>query len=144
MAVVLGMDCVLYYGTAGSTADTEADNIKDVTLTLEKGEADATTRGNDGWRATVGTLKDGSVSFDIVWDSSDAFFTALQEAWFDGDAIALLILSGAVAVSGVEGLDADYAIINFTRNESLEEVVTVSVTAKPTYSTRAPSWYTVS
>jgi hypothetical protein len=35
------------------------------------------------------------------------------------------------------------AIINFTRSEPLEEAIKVSVTAKPTYSTTAPSWMTV-
>lgn len=41
---------------------------------------------------------------------------------------------------GGEGLDADFSITNFSRKEALEEAITVSVTAKPTYSTRAPAW----
>ena len=35
------------------------------------------------------------------------------------------------------------AITNFSRNEPLEEAITVSVTAKPTYATNPPSWMTV-
>jgi hypothetical protein len=35
-------------------------NVRDVTLNLETGEADVTTRANSGWKQTFATLKDGS------------------------------------------------------------------------------------
>lgn len=136
MAIKLGMEAKLYYGEAGATATSELTNVKDVTLTLESGEADVTTRGNSGWRATVGTLKTGSVEFEMVWDSADAGFAAIKNAYFNNTPIALAILDGAEG----EGLDADFSITSFSRKEALEEVITVSVTAKPTYSTRAPAW----
>lgn len=140
MAIRLGLDASLYYGVKGSTADTLVENVKDVTLDLSSAEADVTTRGNDGWRATVATLKEGSIDFQIVWDTEDAFFTALKDAWFDNDAIALLVLDAPTDESG-QGLDADFAVINFTRNEALEDAILVDVTVKPTYSDRAPEWY---
>jgi hypothetical protein len=136
MSIKLGMEAKLYYGAAGMTATTELTNVKDVTLNLESGEADVTTRGNSGWRATVGTLKTGSVEFEMIWDSDDAGFAAIKDAYFNNEPIALAILDGA----GGEGLDADFSITNFSRKEALEEAITVSVTAKPTYSTRAPAW----
>jgi hypothetical protein len=34
-------------------------------------------------------------------------------------------------------------ITNFSRDEPLEEAITVKVTAKPTYSTNAPQWKTI-
>jgi len=136
MSIKLGMEAKLYYGAAGATATTELTNVKDVTLNLESGEADVTTRGNSGWRATVGTLKTGSVEFEMIWDSADPGFAAIKDAYFNNTPIALAILDGA----GGEGLDADFSITNFSRKEALEEAITVSVTAKPTYSTRAPAW----
>lgn len=136
MSIKLGMEAKLYYGAAGSTASTELTNVKDVTLNLESGEADVTTRANAGWRATVGTLKTGSVEFEMIWDSDDAGFTAIKDAYFNNEPIALAILDEA----GGEGLDADFSITNFSRKEALEQAITVSVTAKPTYSTRAPAW----
>ena len=136
MSIKLGMEAKLYYGAAGATAATELTNVKDVTLNLESGEADVTTRANAGWRATVGTLKTGSVEFEMIWDSDDAGFTAIKDAYFNNTPIALAILDEA----GGEGLDADFSITNFSRKEALEEAITVSVTAKPTYSTRAPAW----
>ena len=138
MAIKLGMEARLYYGTAGATATTELINVKDVTLNLETGEADVTTRGNQGWRATVATLKSGTVEFEMIWDTGNAGFTAIKNAYFNNTSIALAILDGPNG----EGLDADFSITNFSRNEPLEEAITVSVTAKPTYSTRAPAWKT--
>jgi hypothetical protein len=136
MSIKLGMEAKLYYGAAGATATSELTNVKDVTLNLESGEADVTTRANAGWRATVGTLKTGSVEFEMIWDSDDLGFTAIKDAYFANTPIALAILDEA----GGEGLDADFSITSFSRKEALEEAITVSVTAKPTYSTRAPAW----
>lgn len=136
MAIRLGMEAKLYYGPAGATATTELSNVKDVTLNLEAGEADVTTRANQGWRATVATLKEGSVEFEMVWDTADSGFAALKDAYFNNTPIAMAILDGPNG----SGLDADFSITNFSRNEPLEEAIMVSVTAKPTYSTRAPAW----
>jgi len=136
MAIRLGMEAKIYHGAAGSTATSELTNVKDVTLNLETGEADVTTRGNQGWRATVGTLKEGSVEFEMVWDSDDTGFTAIKNAYFNNTPIALAILDH----ENGEGLDADFSITNFSRNEPLEEAVTVSVTIKPSSYT---TWYEV-
>jgi hypothetical protein len=144
MSIKLGMECKAYYGVAGSQATTEMPNLKNVTLGLSKAEADVTTRGNAGWRAMVGTLKEGSVEFEMVWDPDEGGFAALKDAWFNNTAIALLIMDGDKAVAGSEGLDADFSVIEFQRTENLEEAVMASVTVKPTYSTRAPSWLVVS
>ena len=136
MAVKLGMTCKAYYGVAGSIAANLMPNVTDVTINLSTDEADATTRGNNGWKATVGTLKEGSIDFTMIWDTDESGFTAIKNAWLDSEAVALAFLDE----ENGEGLDADFSITNFTRNEPLKEVVTVSVTAKPTYSTRSPEW----
>lgn len=142
MAIRLGLDAKLYRNTASTGSPTWdlVGNVRDVTLNLETGEADVTTRGNDGWRATVGTLKDASIEFEMVWDTGDADFTALKDAFFNGTPIELAVMDGDISASGSQGLRAVCRIINFTRSESLEEAITVSVTAKPTYSTSPPSW----
>jgi hypothetical protein len=139
MAIKLGMEAALKYkvgGQGGAGSWTALGNTRDVTLNLEAGEADVTTRANSGWRATVATLKEASVEFEMVWDTGDAGFTAIKNAFFGNDPIGLQVLDGA---SG-QGLQADFSITNFTRSEALEEAITVSVTAKVTYSATAPSW----
>ena len=104
MAIVLGLDAKLLRGDVGATGATEVKNVKDLTLNLESGDADVTTRATGGWRASAAT-------------------------------IALFVTDGNGG-----GLDADWSITAFTVEQPLEEAVSVSITAKPTASTRAPTW----
>lgn len=139
-----GMDAKLYYkagGQGGAGQWTELSNAKDVTLNLESGEADVTTRANSGWRATLATLKEASVEWEMVWDTADAGFTAIKDAYLNGEIIGLQVLDGESAGTPAgQGLQADFMITNFSRSEPLEEAITVSVTAKVAYSATAPSW----
>jgi hypothetical protein len=139
MAIRLGMEATLNYKTGGQGGGgswNELTNTKDVTLSLEAGEADVTTRANNGWRAIVATLKEASVEFEMVWDTGDAGFGAIKDAYLGNAIIGLQILDGD---SG-EGLQADFMITSFSRSEALEEAINVSVTAKVTYSATPPSW----
>ena len=69
MAIVLGLNAKLFRGTAGTQGATEMTNVKDVTLSLESGDADVTTRATQGWRASVATLKEGSLEFEMNYDT---------------------------------------------------------------------------
>jgi len=137
MAIVLGLDAKLFRGVAGSQAATEVTNVKDLTLNLESGEADVTTRATHGWKASAATLKEASLEFTILYDPSDADFTAFQSAYFGNTPIALFVSDGQ---DTAHGLDADFSITAFSMEQPLEEAISVSVTAKPTASTRAPQW----
>ena len=99
------------------------------------GEADITTRAAEGWRITAATLKDASLEFEMVWDTSDNGFKAIKNAYFNNTAIALFASDG-----DGNGLDADFVVTSFSRSEPLEEALTVSVTCKPTLVSRAPTW----
>ena len=125
---LLGMNAKIYQGAAGGALATltEMANVKDVTLTLEAGEADVTTRANAGWRATAPTLRECTAEFEMVWDPTDAGFTAIKNAFLTAGMVALKILDK----TGGQGPDGDFAITSFSRNEALEEAITVSVTAK--------------
>ncbi len=68
--------------------------------------------------------------------TDDEGFSAIKSAYFNNTPIAMAVLDG----EGGSGLDADFSVTNFTRNEPLEEAITVNVTVKPTYVTRAPTW----
>ena len=144
MATRLGMDAKLYRnsGSYATPAWEEIGNVKDVTLNLEKGEADVTTRANNGWRATVGTLKDASIEFQMVWDTLDADFDAIRQAFFNNAPIEFAVMDGDITDPDSEGLRATFDIFNFTRNEALEEAILVDVTIKPTYADNAPEWMT--
>ena len=135
MAIVLGLNAKLMRGEAGAQGTDEVKNVKDLTLSLESGEADVTTRATDGWRASVATLKEASLEFGILYDTDDEDYNAFATAYFNNTPIALFVSDG----NGT-GLDADWTISSFSIEQPLEEALSVSVTAKPTASTRAPAW----
>jgi len=141
----LGLDGKLYRNTGdyASPVWVEISNVKDVSLSLEKGEADVSSRANNGWKATVGTLRDGSVEFEMIWDSEDPGFAAIKDSYFLDTPIELAVMDGDVAVSGSQGLRASFSVLNFSRNEPLEESMTAQVTVKPTYSEHPPEWMEV-
>ncbi len=129
---LLGMNAKIYQGPSGGELATltEMANVKDVTLSLEAGEADVTTRANQGWRATAPTLRECTAEFEMLWKPGDAGFDAVKTAFLTSGSIRLAVLTGVRDASGAEGPLGDFSITNFSRNEPLEEGVTVSVTAK--------------
>lgn len=153
MPAKLGMLAKVYRLTSGVRAAwpssgapanlVEIGNVKDLTLNLETGEADVTTRQNSGWKATIATLKEGSIEFEMLWDPSDGGFAAMKDAYFNNSSIALVILDGSKDVVGSEGLWADFSVTNLTREEPLSEAISAKVTVKPTYSAVPPQWVTV-
>jgi TP901-1 family phage major tail protein len=112
-------------------------------LTLEAGEADASSRGSGGWRETIQALKDASIEFEMVSDNGDAAFIAIKDAYFNGTSVDVIALDGPEATAGNEGLRIIAAVSSFSRSEPLEDAVTISVTLKPTPNSDAtPAWYT--
>lgn len=118
--VVLGLEATL------KIDDAEITNCKDLTVSLEKAEADASTRGNNGWRATVGTLKDASIEFTVLNKTGDTAFTTLQGLFMSGEPCD-------VEISDAGGtLTLTCEVMTFNVNQNLEEVVSADVTLKPT------------
>lgn len=146
----LGLEAKVYRLTTGTRAAwpasgapsnlSEITNVRDVTVSLTKSEADVTTRGSGGFRLTRGALKDASVSFEMVWDPADTHFAALQTAFFANTSVALAFLDGSSATVGSQGLWADFEVMEFEKSEPLEGAQMVSVTLKTTYSAVAPEW----
>ena len=143
--VKLGLDAKIYRNTGSyaSPSWSEVSNVRDVTLNLEKGEADVTTRAANGWRATKGTLKEMSIEFEMLWLTGDAGFEAVKDAFLNNTTIEFLALDGSISTSGNQGPRAEMDVISFSRNEPLEEGITVSVSLKTTQSDNPPSWYEV-
>ncbi len=136
----LGMNAKIYQGAAGANISTllEMTNVRDVTLSLTAGEADVTTRANSGWRATAPSLREASVEFEMVWKTADVGFSAIQGAFIGGTTIELAILDRDKGATNPkpEGLQGAFSVTAFSRQEPLEEAITVSVTCKlETYTT---------
>lgn len=133
----LGINAKTYQGTSVSPASgiavaslAEMSNIRDLTLSLEAGETDVTTRANSGWEATAATLKKASVEFEMVYKPADVGFTAIQAAFLASGTIALAVLTGAHTVPGNEGLVGNFSVTNFSRKEGLKEAQIYNVTCK--------------
>ncbi len=124
----LGMKGKVFYGEAGSSGvpTGELSNVTDVSITLDASEADVTTRDNDGFRATIGGLKECTIEFDMLYLAKDAGFKAIKEAWLKSQQIHLAALTSEKG----EGPVGDFAITGFSRAEPLEEAIKYSVTAK--------------
>lgn len=127
----LGMNAKIYLGESGATQNptTVLGNTKDVTLNLETGEADITTRDNGGFRATAPTLKECTAEWEMIHRKNEAALAAIRKAWLTNTTVRLAILTDTYA-NGGDGPLGDFAITNFTRNEPLEEAITYNVTAK--------------
>jgi hypothetical protein len=159
-AINLGMNAKLYlmntvaapndpvpYDTAGGQWK-ECPNIRDLTLDLTSDTADVTVRGNNGYKATVATLKDATIDFDLIVNTKNADYILLKNAFLGNKRVGVLCLdkdreTPANHEDGAgEGLKADMNVVKFTRGEQLAEGIKISVSLKPTYSSNAPVWVT--
>lgn len=151
MTTLFGIEAKIYRLTTGprtawpgtgAHADlAEVSNVRDVTMNITKSEADASTRAGGGWKETVAVMRDASISFEMISDPDDAAYVALRDSFLGNtNSVALAILDRASSIVGAEGLWADFHVTEFSRSESLEGVLTTSVTVKPTRSGLAPEW----
>jgi hypothetical protein len=145
MPLTFGYQAKLYRntGTYGTPAWNEVPNVRDVTMSLTVEEDDVTTRGGNGWKQNAATLKDASVDFEMIYDKTDPDFTAFKDAFLNSTAIDVAVMDGDITVTGNQGLRAEMMVTKFDRMENLTQALKVSVTIKPTYSSNAPTWYTV-
>lgn len=150
MAVKLGSDCKLYYSTTLFTEATgapggtvnELTNVTNVDLGLQRDKADITTRATaaGGFKAYRSTLAEGTITFEMNWDTTDAGFAAIQTAFFAKSEIAIAAMDGAIATEGNTGLAGNFTVANFSRSEPLTEAAKANVElAVSSY----PHWYTV-
>lgn len=147
MSHVLSENAKLYRNSAsyGTPTWVEIDNVKDLTLNLDKDETDVTTRASGGFKEFVDGMIDASVEWSMLWDTADANFTAIRTAFFAKTAVEFLILDGDEGTAGSQGLRVTCMIKGFTRNETLGDALMVDVNIRPTKNANAaPTWYTAS
>jgi len=107
---------------------------KDLTLNLDKTEADASARVS-GWTLTVGTMKNATIEFEIIEDTTDANWTALKNSFINGTEIDVAVLNGPSATVGSNGIRAYMEVMTFNRNEQLNGIITRNVTLKACWPT---------
>lgn len=120
------------------TGATELTNIQDVTINLSKDTVEISSRANSGFKQKVGTLKDASVTFKMLWKPSDAGFEAMRDAYLNDTEIAFYALDQAKTVTGAQGIGGNFNVVNFSRSESLTDAMTADVELSPSSFT---NWY---
>jgi len=141
-----GIDAALYrnLGTYEAPNWSEVGNLRDVTVNMEKDDADATTRANNGWGASVGTLKHGSIDGQLtVKRTADEHFEALRDSYFNSTPVELLVLNGPIDEVGVRGLRATFEAMSFTENQPMGDIQTADVTLNIAPSDHPPEEYEV-
>jgi hypothetical protein len=120
----LGLAAKLYFGA------TEITNVKDLSLNIEKAEADATTRASGGWTATAGTLKSATLEFEMNVDPTDTNgYVAVKAAFVANSAISNVKVLDA---SGGDGFSGNFEVFGFNLEQPLEDIQKVAVSMKPT------------
>ena len=133
MADLIGLDAKLYRGTAGSTAATLMTNVRKVKLNREKGKGDVSRRGSR-WKLTRVTTISATIDFEMVGSDADLDLLAIAAAWEANTPLAFKCIDKA---SG-KGIDADFEIVKFERDEDEEKEQVYSVSIEPTYVSRYP------
>lgn len=153
MLFPIGMDCKTYYLSTGTratwgTADvdgvhegvapanlTEITIVRDVTKSLEKGSVEGGQNRGSTWQLVRGTYKTLQLEVTMSYDTDNAGYLALLNAYLDNSVIALALLDGAKTVTDVMGLWADFEVLSFSTPEELEGEMVVTVQLRPTGNT---------
>ena len=140
MAPVAGFNCKLYRNTGswGSPTWNEITIARDVTLNTEKSMAEAISRASD-WRMKLPTIKDATVDFDILADTTVDDYDVLSDAYLTDDLINFAVADGTIATSGTQYFKADCYVTKFDFNEPLEDVRTVACSLELGYSANEPT-----
>lgn len=131
---VIGLTCKLMRGEAGKEPSTEMTNVQDVTLNIERGEADVTTRGST-WDMFAGTTNSASIEFGMIYDPNDDDMKAILNAVLAGTTLSLFVTDG-----NGNGFKSDCQFFSASLGQPLKEASTVTITAKPTRATLLPQF----
>ena len=150
MAHKVGIDCKAYRNSANtntwnSPTWSELTNISDVTINQERGEAEIRKRGSDDV-LYFSTLMSRGVEFQLIYNTGDADFEAIKDAFDDKSLIDMAFLDGNVNTNGTQGFRAEFDVISFNIAQPLEEGSTVDVMVRPSArstQTASPTWMEV-
>lgn len=138
-----GLDCYAYYnsGPYGSPVWHLIEAIRDVTISDSKGEADVSNRSSR-WKLRKTTLRDISISTEMVWDTDNPDFAIFHDAYDDDETVDVMFLDGPFDIAGSQGPRMIAEVFKFDRTEPLEGAVMAAIEVKPAYdTTNPPTWH---
>jgi hypothetical protein len=101
------------------------NQVRNVSIEFAKAEADASVRGGDGYRATVGTLKECTVEAEIVIRGDDDL-EGIRESFESGDAEALTFSDGGGSLTNL------FECMSLSISQELEGPIIATATFKTT------------
>jgi hypothetical protein len=130
----IGFEGDLFGGTAGSTATTAIDIVRDVNYKIESTEGDVSDRSDiTDYARTTGVKV--SLEFELNNEEGNAVISALRTAATTG---ATYALKTADKTSGW-GIDADFNI-SLDESQPLRDAQRIKVTASPNNDARTVTW----
>ncbi len=142
----IGMNCILYIDVDDDYADPtfeQVENCRDLTLNIERTEADMSRRGGGGYEEVVFTLAKASIEFDMVYDPTDTKFQAIRDAFLNNTPLPMFVGDGDVETEGTEGLRAMMGVGKFNTPQTLTTGCITSVSMKPYPSAHPPEYVAV-
>ena len=141
--LTIGLFSDIYYnsGTYAAPTWTAIPVARDVNLNLERGTAEVKSR-NSNFAMTFVTFYEADLEFEILADTSEAAYTAMQAAFVGATVEDLAVADGPIATSGTVYWRADYNLTAFKRPQPLEGVNTIGLSAKLAYSTNPQGFTT--
>lgn len=137
----------LYINTATYASPTwsEISEARDLSMPLALGEVDASDRGSTFKKYDAGLI-DMSIEWEMTYRNGNANFAALQTHVLARTTVEIAIVDDDIATSGTEGFRIPCKLFSQSFNFPLEDGMTVSMKAMPTYDATAgdPEWMTVS
>lgn len=123
----LGIDAKLYLNGA------ECPDVRNVQISLTADTTDGTTRRNRGFKTNIPTLKDATVTFELVstsdaGDAIDEVIATMMGNGCHGKVCAIAALDKEY--TGRRGLFGLFTISNASPNQENENVIVYSVEAK--------------
>lgn len=144
-----GLDLYTYLADSVTTPvyDNPVGKVKDESVNLQRGLADVSDRGANGFRLQKPTLADGTVTISMIYDPGDADFAEFETAYFDRTQVVLFLADGDASSAGTYyGLLSAFEVSNFSLNRNLEDAHTVDielVLARDSADDAAPEWHEV-
>ena len=147
MAIPIGLDGYFYYnaGSYASPSWTLIPYVKDISsVNFEVGEADGSSRISR-WRRRVRTLKDFSIEFSMVKDTSnETIQEVLRDAFINSTDVEFAVADGPIATAGTDYVRAAMGIFKYEETEGLEDVIMVNISLKLVPSSNDPAFATAS
>lgn len=142
----IGWQCKMYYmptlarstfaGDVGSLV--EVPDVGDLEVPNEMEEFEVNIRRMGGFKAGIPTIRDVGLEFDLLKNTDDAGYNAIQDAFLARTTIPLAVLDGAKATSGTQGVYADFYVMKFGEPQNVKEGIVNKVRVVPAPSDTAP------